>query len=186
MRGKADWYNRHVNQKWGDDVHPMTEQEAISATRKLWRVEIGKPCPYKFKFTTGNRRTRRLHGFYVINCSHGWRELVHSLSHRIHAKLYPGNRPHAGVHAAVEKRLTDAVIGNDWHHGALKREPKVRAIKPKPDPSVVRYERVLASIKRWETKAKRAATALKKLHRQKSYYQRNGINARPLTDPIAL
>jgi hypothetical protein len=51
--------------------------------------------------------------------------------------------------------------------------PKVREPKPKPviDVKAVRYARVLTAIKVWETKAKRAKTALRKLTAKRKYYE---------------
>jgi hypothetical protein len=51
--------------------------------------------------------------------------------------------------------------------------PAPRPKKPKPPVQQVRYDRVLAKIKSWETKAKRARNALKKLERQRVYYEKN-------------
>jgi hypothetical protein len=51
--------------------------------------------------------------------------------------------------------------------------PKVRESKPKVvvDLKAVRYARVLTAIKVWETKAKRAKTALRKLTAKRKYYE---------------
>lgn len=70
---------------------------------------------------------------------------------------------------------------NDWRHAKPESYPgligmTVRATPPKVRPKVDhrqrRYARTLAKIKSWKTKAKRAATALKKLERQRRYYER--------------
>jgi len=47
-----------------------------------------------------------------------------------------------------------------------------QAPKPKPDQQLIRFARVLAAEKRWLTKQKRAATALKKLRAQRRRYER--------------
>ena len=52
--------------------------------------------------------------------------------------------------------------------GALRRDPK-----PKPDIRTVRYQRVMIRIKSWETKLKRAETALKGLYGQRAYYEKS-------------
>ncbi len=44
--------------------------------------------------------------------------------------------------------------------------------KPKPDRQALAYERTLAGIKRWTTKAKRAQTALRTLAKKKRYYEK--------------
>jgi len=51
--------------------------------------------------------------------------------------------------------------------GRVPREPK-----PKPDIKLVRYERTVAKLKWWEARAKRAETAIRKLARQKRYYEK--------------
>jgi hypothetical protein len=49
---------------------------------------------------------------------------------------------------------------------------QVREKKPKPDIKVVRYERAIASLKRWQSKAKRAETAVRRYRKQVRYYER--------------
>lgn len=46
--------------------------------------------------------------------------------------------------------------------------PRVTAPKPAVDPRAVKYERTVAAIARWESKAKRATNALRKLNRSKA------------------
>lgn len=58
-----------------------------------------------------------------------------------------------------------------WAESLPLEEKEVKA-KAKPDIQLVRYQRVLDAKKRWLTKAKRAATALKKLRAQERYYER--------------
>jgi hypothetical protein len=69
---------------------------------------------------------------------------------------------------------------NGWQNATEKFYPYLAGItvgqrvekpKPKVDHQQVRYQRVLASIKRWETKAKRAKTALAKLHQRRKRYE---------------
>lgn len=50
--------------------------------------------------------------------------------------------------------------------------PLPKPTKPKPDPRRVRYENTLRKIKAWETKAKRAKTALRKLNETRKYYEK--------------
>jgi hypothetical protein len=51
-----------------------------------------------------------------------------------------------------------------------KAQPK--APKPKPDRQAIGYQRTIEGIARWQAKAKRAATALKKLNQRKRYYEK--------------
>ena len=55
---------------------------------------------------------------------------------------------------------------------AMPLEHKPRKTRPAVDIQAVRHQRTLASIKRWETKLKRAQTALKKLRAQDRYYSK--------------
>lgn len=49
---------------------------------------------------------------------------------------------------------------------------ETNAPKPKPDVQSVRFQRILNNIRNWETKFKRASNALKKLRKQKKYYEK--------------
>ncbi len=69
---------------------------------------------------------------------------------------------------------------NSWKHATPEQYPyldgmevghHVSKAKPKPAAKDLRYQRVLANITRWKTKAKRAENALKKLDRQRRYYE---------------
>jgi len=83
--------------------------------------------------------------------------------------LHPTWKAHCSAHLSLEKELTEYVIAQGWLDGALKREPKpvVPAINR-------RYSNVVAGIARWETKLKRAKTALAKLERKRKYYEKKG------------
>lgn len=50
-----------------------------------------------------------------------------------------------------------------------------RPSKPKVDIKVARAEKILGQIKQWETKEKRAKTALKKLRAKAAYYRTTGV-----------
>jgi hypothetical protein len=52
----------------------------------------------------------------------------------------------------------------------------IAAPKPKPtaDPRAVRYERLVAREAGWQARAKRASTALRKIRKQRKYYERLG------------
>ena len=184
---KRVWYDRNINDGWkaafdrinGGFSPEITAHEALAAIRLLWRYEFGKRWPGKpsrVRVTSGRRYTHVYTRGAVINPAHGWPELIHSLSHRFHALSSPNRGPHGGAHASVEKRLTEYVINAGWLAGTLKAVEKVKVKKPKPNPVVIRHARVLLAIKRWETKAKRAETALKKLRRQQRYYERSNPN----------
>lgn len=171
-------YDR-VNNAWGQDrgsLPALTEAEAISAAKRLWRIATGKKWPgYKIRFTSGNRYTRfsgrelSINVAWHNNPSHGWRDLVHVISHKTLRIVRPGHDDHGTAHASHEYTLIQEVIKRGWLEGKLKRPEK-----PKPERNVKaeRHERVLARIVTWESKLKRARTALKKLHKQRAYYER--------------
>lgn len=83
--------------------------------------------------------------------------MVHDTSHYVFERLHPTFKTHSAAHAALEKAMIDYVIEKGLH---VEIAP---APKPIVDLRAVKLAVVDASIKRWTTKAKRAATALRKL-----------------------
>jgi hypothetical protein len=155
-----------VNRQWPEVLPVPTGQEAISAVRRLYRFAMKKPFRGKFKLTSGNRYTWvKNHVYYVNPQGHhfgGWKDLVHDVSHRCHSILRPKDRAHDPRHEYLERDMVAYVLAQGWLDGKLRREPK-----PAPDPKVVKLASIEERIKRWRTKQKRAATALKKLERQR-------------------
>jgi hypothetical protein len=178
---------RSVNGAWPQATLPvLTGPEAVTATKRLWRSVMHKPCQYPVVVSTGHRAGRFPTGRYgtrllrddrkrclvlVVNPQAGWHELVHSLSHRLHRRLHPGKPEHddLGRHAFVERTMIEHVVNSGWLEGALKRpeKPKVEI-----DVRQVRRARVQSRIQSWEAKRKRAERALAKLRRQSRYYER--------------
>lgn len=165
-----------VNSQWPDVLPPLSDQEALAGTKRLYRKATGKAFKGEWKITTGNRRTWvRNHVFYVNPGSTGWTgdarpgwpDIVHNISHYAHWKLHPTWASHGPAHRELEEDLTRYVIEQGWLQGTLKREPK--AVVPAIDR---RYTNVVAGIVRWTTKLKRAKTALTKLERKLKYYER--------------
>jgi hypothetical protein len=93
----------------------------------------------------------------------GWGRLIHDVSHIVFARRHPSFRPHDGGHAALEREVAEYVVAKGW------LEPK--PAKPEPDQRSIRYARVCERLKKWESKAKRAETAIKKLRRAKARYE---------------
>jgi hypothetical protein len=101
---------------------------------------MGRKCPVPVKITTGNRLTwHRGDAFYVNpnrrkngNIDQGWPDIVHLLSHYVHARKYPGHKPHdgRGTHAFVERSMIQYVVESGWLEGKLKRAE--RPAKPAP------------------------------------------------------
>jgi hypothetical protein len=183
MANDMDRVYQSVDAAWPngrDKLPPLEQQEAISAVKHLWRVGTGVPVSNrrsylwrrKFKITPGRRYTGIRGGVYCVNPDRGWWHLVHDVSHSIHLDLLyatqPGKRPHDATQAYLERRLIDHVVSHGWLDGKLRRDRK-----PKPNRNIqdVRHERVIARIKLWRTKQRRVETALKKLAKQKAYYE---------------
>ena len=166
---------------WPGTIPDLTSEEAVKAGRQLyrrfyvieWYRERGKKRPtgrkpIAVKVTSGNRYSRIRSGTLYVNPEHGWRGMVHSLSHTFHYRLRPNDSPHSDNHRSLEREMIGYVIERGWLDGKLKPEPKA----PKPTAAEQKRLHVEALIKAWETKARRADTALKKLRKQKAYYDR--------------
>jgi hypothetical protein len=156
-----------VNATWPNPLPALTAQEAMSAGKRLYRLGMGRAFKGKIKVTSGRRHSWVRQGVLYVNPDRGWHHLVHDLSHYCFWRTHPNRRPHDWRHAAMEKRLIEAVVSGGWLNGKLRREPK-----PKPDLKTVRQQRIVARIKAWETKRKRAENALKKLYKQQTYYEK--------------
>jgi hypothetical protein len=174
-----------VNGAWpegtndGRDIKP-TPQEALAGAKRLYRIAMGRPFRGKIQLTSGRRYTYIRRGVFYVNPDQrtwkgggGWHEIVHGISHYASARLYPNASGHGHQHAFTEKQLIECVVNKGWLDGKLKRPDKPKA---KLDVKAVRYQRVLKRMERWEAKRKRAEQALKKLRRQKAYYE-NRIGA---------
>lgn len=146
---------------------PLTRHEATRAVRKLARhflsderkrERVIRRCP-------PNRAWLSRKPSYFV--SKGWRRLAHDVSHEIFAALYPTKRPHDPLHEHYENQVATYIVEHKWLEGALL--PKKRPPKPPPTEYEKRareLDNCNAAIKRWESKAKRAANALKKLRRK--------------------
>ena len=168
---------QRVDRSWPEFVPALTEAEAIAVSKRLWRTATGKPWEKnrKISFTSGNRHSQFAYNSFVINCDphrrgiYGWKWLVHTISHRTHRIVNKGHDHHGLAHASHEAWLVHEVVSRGWLDGRFKRQEKA---KPAVDTKQVRYKRIVARIAAWQTKAKRAETALKKLRKQKTYYER--------------
>lgn len=175
-----------VNAAWPDAMPELTRPEVIPAAKRLWRMAMDKPCPYRIVLATGERAgrypmrrgraatLRRLSYskvVLIVSERYGWRGLVHSLSHRCHSLLWPGAEDHdnKGRHAFLEKSMISHVVQSGWLDGKLKRPDKPVAAA---DIKAVRHQRVLKRIVAWTAKRKRAERALQKLTQQRAYYER--------------
>lgn len=157
-----------VNGTWPKPLPPLTEQEAMSAAKRLYRTAMGRAFRGKVVITSGNRNTWVRSGVLYVNPK-DWHDLVHDLSHYCFWQLHPHLTAHDWRHAHLERQLIEMVVSKGWLDGKLRRQPK-----PKPDMRTVRYHRALGRIKAWESKQRRAENALKKLRKTVAYYEKGG------------
>ena len=152
------WAEIPKEQKW--NVHPNL---AMNYVRAMWKAETGRKFPWKLRIGSGNRHTWLRSGVFTVNPEQGWYEINHFMAHFIERRITGAahsnsqlRRERNGAHLIVRRFLRD--------------EPYVEPKKER-DMVTVRAARVDAGIKRWESKLKRAATALKKLNKQQRYYK---------------
>lgn len=170
-----------VNGAWpegtneGRNLKP-TPQEAMAGAKRLYRIAFGKPFKGTMKLTSGNRFTYIRNGVFYVNPDYGamegfpesgggWHEIVHGISHYACSRLHPNAKGHGHQHAFIERELIKAVVSKGWLEGKLRREPKIKA---PADPA----KRIVESLARWQSKRKRAETAIRKLERKLRYYER--------------
>jgi hypothetical protein len=165
----------HVNAAWPDNTPAPTPQEALSGAKRLYRLAMGRAYRGKWKLTSGRRHTWPRRGTFYVNPNRigwgfsGWKEITHSISHHAARRLHPHARPHSGQHAFLERTLAEHVVKSGWLDGKLKRPEQPKA---EVDQRAIRAVRVQARIDTWERKKRRAETALRKLTRQRAYYER--------------
>lgn len=160
-----------VNGKWPEGaLPPLTGPEAISAAKRLYRFIMKKRWTGQMKLTSGRRSSwvRWWRGTIIVNPQRGWHDLVHELSHDFHRRLHPGDQPHGMHHAWIERTMIEYVVSHGWLEGKLKRPEKPQH---EVDLKSIRHERILSRIQSWEAKKRRAENALKKLQRQRKYYE---------------
>ena len=158
-----------VNGQWPETIPALTGEEAVAAAKRLYRFAMKKPWKGKWALTSGRRYTWPRRGVFYVNpgrenwsaAAGGWQDLVHMMSHYCHRQLHPGHKPHDGRHHFLEKEMVAYVIKSGWLEGKLR--PKVR-VKIAPD----RLAGLEARAARWETKRRRAETALRKIARQRA------------------
>ena|SRR5215831_17548305 len=162
-----------VNATWPAGPLPkMTGIEALRAAKRLYRLVMERPWPGQWTIGRGNHRTYPRSGVFLVNPGQGWHDLVHDLSHQCFREMHPGARPHAPGHAYVERQMIAHVVGAGWLAGTLR--PKAKPASTAADRAAARQARILDRIAAWESKRKRAENALKKLRRQRAYYERKG------------
>lgn len=162
------WYQR-VNAAWPAAMPPLTGEEAVRAFRRLYRFGRGRTLASKVGVTSGRRYTGWAAGQYWVNPERGWHHLVHVLSHLCEPS------GHNSAHARMELRMIKEVVRRGWLEGRL-RSPE-RAPSAPVDVRAVRYGRLLEREVAWRRRAKRAATALRKIRVARRRYERLGVAA---------
>jgi hypothetical protein len=154
-----------VNAMWPETLPSCRADEAKRAAMNLLRRFAGKRVRY-----SNYARVRRC---WIAtkppfnDLRRGWKRLVHDLSHITYRLTY--NRrvfsSHGRTHADYERRMIAHVLAEGWLTGVLRD-------KPVPTETAgTKLERIMERIARWESKLRRAETALKKLHRRRKYYE---------------
>lgn len=166
------WYER-VNKTWPETVPSLTDVEAVKAGKKLYRFVFGKTWSGMIRVTKGRRYSWIRRGEMIVNPSRGWKTLVHDLSHRFN--YYIDGTAHGGTHARLERRMIKEVLKRGWLEGTLKTIPVTP--KEKPSKVVSKLQSIVKRLDTWERKKRRAENAIKKLTRQKKYYER--VNEKP-------
>lgn len=161
-------YDRIVNSIW-DKIWPEQKRNvhpnlAMNYVRAMWKAETGQKFPWKIRIGSGSRRTWLHYGVFTVNPEQGWRYLNHDMSHFIE-RCTTGDA-HSDGHLRRERNGANLIVRR-----LLRDEPYVEP-KKRRDHVADRAARVNANIKRWETKLRRAATALKKLKKKKRYYDK--------------
>ena len=159
-----------ANAVWPGAIPDLTAEESVRAARKLYRFGMRQTFRGKVKITSGRRYTWVRNGVMVVNPEHGWKQLVHMLSHYVHRKVGV-DKPHSKQHARLECRMIAEVLNRGWLSGVLANEPE--PVLTPADRAQAAICQIDAGIKRWDAKKRRAETALKKLNRKRKYYEIN-------------
>jgi hypothetical protein len=127
---------------------------------KFWPKEI--PTGYQPRWARRSRRCWASTKRTASNLDSGIRRIVHDIGHVINDEGTAGKKKtHWHGHATLELEMAQWVISKGWHKP---KQPKAKPAKPAPhELRAQKLDATRAKIKRWQTKAKRAATALRKL-----------------------
>jgi hypothetical protein len=147
------------------NVHPNL---AMNYVRAFWKQEMGTKFPWKLRIGSGNRRTWLQWSTFTVNPDQGWHDINHDMSHFMERRMTGG--AHTNQHVRLEGAGARLIVRR-----FLRDEPYVEP-KKKRDPVAERASQVDAGIRRWETKLRRATTALKKLRKKKKYYDKVLVN----------
>lgn len=163
-----------VNGGWPTIIPPLTAEEAKRAAKRLYRRAMKKPFTGTFKITSGNRINWVRRGVMSVNPGGhhrtGWADLVHDLSHFAHSRLNPNDVPHSTRHWHIERDLVSYVVKSGFLDGKLKPTEKTQPTVA--DLTTKKLASVQKRLKTWESKRKRAETALRKLRAEETKLKR--------------
>lgn len=154
-----------VNAAWAATGYPPATRDEVTRAlailcRKFGGTQYGSPAmlqPF---------RTKRVRVCWITRKGgsqwKGWARLAHDFSHMVFRARHPHLTPHHPSHVRVEREVTEFMLAAGWHTGALKREPVAPSLDEK---RTARRANLAARLARWESKAKRAATAIRKIKR---------------------
>lgn len=177
-------WDRMINDKFGGQQPILSGEESLAAARKLYRHAMGKPWPWRWEITSGNRYTWARGRVFRVNPDkrelrmRGLRALIHDMSHFCHSMLHPQDAPHSIRQMRLEARLVKFALDRKWHEGALKKEPKPEPViepKAKLDPVRQRYARMINRRDKYRKELARFERLLAKAEREcKTYERRHG------------
>lgn len=167
-----------VNATWPPNLPPLSHGEAVLAARRLYRFgfslfDIKRNFKGKVHVGSGNRYNWVARGVLTVNPSRGWHHLVHDLSHYVHGRA-TSERAHRDGHAWVEKQMIEYVLRSGWLDGKLKR-PEL--VKQPANRKLKNFQRVCERLKKWESRLRRAQTALRTLRAAQRRYERQGLTS---------
>jgi hypothetical protein len=146
------------------NVPVLTEAEAVRAARKLYRFFKSKTWTGPVRVTSGNRHSWFYRGVMVVNPDAGWQRFLSDWGW-YHFRTGSHKRRTTGWAYAL--KATNEATKRGWFTGALQVEEEPEVQPPTPDEQLDHRLAVIdKSLKRWETKRKRANTAIKKLVRR--------------------
>lgn len=166
---------RLLNSQWPATIPPMTDRDVRFAARVLFRLVIGRK--FRGKLVVKHQGRSYMHPAKIVgNARRGWHDVVHDWSHQAHGYLYPNETGHGPHQAFIERKMVEEVVKRGWLTGRLNK-PKPE--KSKPDVRGQRQAAVLKKLAKWQTRLKRAKTAIKKLEKQKAYYEKERPAPKP-------
>ena len=161
-------YNNVVEKIWDEqstrhqrfNVHPNL---AANYIRAFWKQVMKRKFPYKIRIGSGNRRTWRDSKGFTVNPDQGWHDINHDMSHFLERMIT--GEAHSDHHLRLERDGAKLICRR-----FLRDEPYEPPKKPERDLVAERAARVEKNIVNWEKKQRRANNALKKLYKQRRYY----------------